>query len=217
MGRTDRQNAILTTSQRDFLLGIADVDRTGSHKRNFETDLRKRIRSGLMDFQTLNSGIDKRDLRLVFDKQFVESDGINGNLKCGNLPEPSELEFGDTAMAYIAVTHLVAFGYGGLRAIGNDPDSVMNNAIMRGVLMGEANHRGVDRSLIKLDWSFDLAVHEQAQADPLEKWKENIPLSTEDRAELHEKLIKAVPEEIYQEATPMDFDDLVEEYLVSEE
>jgi len=42
-------------------------------------------------------------------------------------------------------------------------------------------------------------------------------MSADERAQLHEELIEVVPEEVYQETTPMDFDDLVSEYLVSED
>lgn len=216
MTRTNRQNAILTDEQRKTLLGISDIERTGSHKRNFETDLRKRIRSGLHDFYEL-SKIEQRDLRLIFDKQFLESDGINGNIKRGDLPEASEPEFRDTANQYVDVTHMVAFAWRGLRAIGNEPKDIIDNAIMKGVWNGEADHRGISRSLVEIDYDFDLEVHTDAALDPLEKWKRDLPLTTSEHAELHEQLIEAVPEEVYQSSTPIDFDDLVAEYLASEE
>lgn len=219
MGRTERQNSILTKEQRQTLLGTSNEDREGSGKRNFETAIRKRIRNGLIDFQTLNKGLKRGDvggngeittddLRTIFDSRLVDRDH-----------EPPELpapDFDRAAMPYIAVTHLVAFGYRGLRATGNGPDSVMRNAIMRGVLMGEADHRGVDHSLVGIDWDFELTVDERSEAEPLEKWKQDLAMTGEERNKLHEQLIEAVPEEVYQEATPMDFDDLVAEYLVSE-
>ncbi|TKX36371.1 hypothetical protein EXE51_11275 [Halorubrum sp. CGM5_25_10-8B] len=216
MTRTDRQNAILTDEQRKTLLGISDIERTGSHKRNFETDLRKRIRSGIHDFYELRK-IGQRDLRLIFDRQFLESDGVNGNIKRGDLPEASEPEFRDTANQYIAVTHMVAFAWRGLRAIGNEPKDIIDNAIMEGVSNGEADYRGISRSLVGVDLDFDLEVHSDAALDPLEKWERDLPLKTAERTELHEQLIEAVPEEVYQSSTPVDFDDLVEEYLASEE
>jgi hypothetical protein len=207
---------MLTTEQRKTLLRISDVDRTGSHKRNFETDLRKRIRNGIYDFHEL-SNIDQRDLRLIFDKQFLKSGGVNGNIKRGDLPKASEPEFEDTANQFIDIAHMIAFAWRGLRAIGNEPEAIIDNAIMEGVWYGEADHRGISRSLVAVDYDFDLEVHSDAVLNPLEKWKRDLPLNTSERGELHEQLIEAVPEEVYQSSTPLDFDDLVAEYLASKE
>ena len=189
-----------------------------------------------MDFQTLNKGLDREDvdgngtidyddLRIILDSRLVNEYGATENYKYDpespDLPNPDP-DFSDTAIAYIAVSHMVDFAYRGLRAIGNEPYQVLNEAILRGALMGEANYQGVAREYVGLVWDedngrVDIEVHDKSGIEPLEKWKQDLPMTAEERGELHEQLIEAVPEEVDQEATPMDFDDLVAGYLVSEE
>lgn len=214
-GKTpDRSPSLLTDSHRSYLIEKPEPD---DYQRKKRGRMRSRIRHGLMDLSLLNSHIEERDLRQIFDKRLGEATGRAENLKYGSLPEAKTPGFEDTAMAHIAVTHMVAFAWRGLRAIGNEPESIIDEAIMRGVWNGEADHRGISRSLISVDYDFDLEVHSNAAVNPLEKWKRDLPLNTSERAELHEQLIEAVPEEVYQSSTPGDFDDLVAEYLVSEE
>lgn len=212
VAKTDKDHSLLTRRQREILITNPDPSDSLRTERG---RMRNRVRVGLGDFTTLNQNIRPRDLERIFDKRLDETTGKDEHLKYGDLPELGEPDFDDTAMAYILTTHMVAFAYRGLRAIGNDPDSILSNAIMRGVEMGEAKHCGVDRSLV--EWDFDLEVHDSAELDPLEKWKRDLPMSADERAQLHEELIEVVPEEVYQETTPMDFDDLVSEYLVSED
>lgn len=234
--RTERQDSLLTKEMRRTLLGRATTDRDNQARKNFETDIRDRITNGLIDFQTLNKGLDRKDtddngsidyddLRIILDSRLVNDYGVTENYKYDpdspDLPN-SDPDFGDTAMAYIAITHMVAFAYRGLRAIGNEPYQALNEAILRGALIGEANHQGVAREYVALVWDednerVDIAVSDKSSIEPLEKWKQDLPMTSEEHGRLHEQLIEAVPEEVYQEATPMDFDDLVEEYLVSEE
>lgn len=209
-----RSNSLLTQSHREYLI---EKPEPHDYQRKKRGRMRSRIRNGLMDFSLLNSHIEERDLRQIFDNRLGEATGRVQNLKYGELPEPETPDFDDTAMAYIAVTHMVAFAWRGLRAIGNEPEDIFDNAIMKGVWNGEADHRGISRSLVEVNFDFDLEVHSDATIEPLEKWKRDLPLNASERAELHEQLIGAVPEEVYEVSTPMDFDDLVAEYLASEE
>lgn len=214
-GKTsDRSPSLLTRSHREYLIEKPEPD---DYQRKKRGRMRSRVRHGLMDFSLLNSHIEERDLRQIFDKRLGEATGRSQHLKYGSLPEPDTPDFDDTAMAYITVTHMVAFAWRGLRAIGNEPEAIIDNAIMKGVWNGEADHREISRSLVGVDYDFDLEVHSDAALDPLEKWERDLPLKTSERAELHEQLIEAVPEEVYQSSTPVDFDDLIAEYLASEE
>lgn len=235
VGQSDRQDSLLTKEMRRTLSGTTDVDRDNQSRKNFETDMRERISSGLLDFRILNEGLDLNDpdengtidyddLRIILDSRLVNEYGATENYKYDpespNLPNPNP-EFGDTANANIAVTHLVAFAYRGLRAIGNEPFQVLNEAILRGALMGEANHQGVTRDYVALVWDndnerVDIKIHDKSSVNPLEKWEQDLPMTSQERNELHRQLIDVVPEDVYQEATPNDFDELVEQYLVVE-
>lgn len=234
--RTDRQDSLLTKEMRRTLLGFTDQDRSDQARKNFEVDIRKRISNGLMDFSILNTGleqididgngtIDYDDLRIILDSRLVNEYGATENYKYDpetpELPNPDP-EFSDTANAYIAVTHMVEFAYRSLRAIGNEPYQILNEAILRGALMGEARHKGVSPEYVFLVWDednerVDIEVHEEGGLDPLDKWKQDLPMTPKERNELNSRLTEVVPEEVFQEATPMDTDDLIAEYLVSED
>lgn len=219
--KTDKDDSLLTDSYREYLIHKPEPDSNG-YQRKKRGRMRDRIRVGLGDFVTLNQKIESRDLKQIFDKRLDEVSGQDEHLKYGDMPELGEPDFGDTAMAYILTTHVVSFVYRGLRAIGNEPYQALNEAILRGALMGEAKHKGVTREYVGLVWDednerADIVVHDKSNLDPLEKWKRDLPLTPEERGQLHEELIEAVPEDVYQEATPADIDDLIAEYLVSED
>jgi hypothetical protein len=220
----DRQNSILTPSRRRALLGMSDGERTGRNKRTFESDTRKRIRSGLADFAILSGakgpGLDERNLKHIFNSLHSYDNDVAENIKKGPIPKARNRS--DTVPAWIATTHMVSFAYQGLRAIGDEPHEALNEAILRGALHGEAAHQDVSREYVFLIWDedndrVDITVHDEADSEPLEKWKQDLPMTPAERGELHEELIEVVPEDVYEDATPMDFDDLVGEYLVSEE
>ncbi len=224
MASYDRQDSILTKEQRKTIVGASDVEREGAHKRNFESATRKRIRNGLADFAILSGakgpGLDERDLRLIFNSLNSYTGRRAENEKSG--PVPKAQNRSDTVPAWIATTHMVSFVYQGLRAIGNEPREALNEAILRGALMGEAIHRDVAREYVFMKFDedndrVDIVVHDKADTEPLDKWEQDLPMTSAERQELHEKLIEVVPEDVYEDATPMDFDDLVAEYLVSKE
>ena len=214
---SESQDSLLTTAHREYLLEKPDPS---DYQRKKRGRMRDRTRIGLTDFNILNHHIEERDLKQIFDKRLQEVTDKQLHEKYGDLPELPSPKFDDTAMAYINVTHMVSFAYRGLRAIGNEPHQALNEAILRGALMGEAEHQGISREYVALVWDkdnerVDIEIHSKSSLDPLEKWKQDLPMTANERNELHEKLIDVVPEEVYQEATPIDFDDLVEEYLVS--
>lgn len=247
MGRSERQDSLLTKEMRRTLLGTSTIERSGSLKRNFETAMRKRIASGLSDFQTLNKALDRqdvdengtitnKDLRVMLDSRLAGSSGHTENSKFDSddpdIPSP---EFSDTANASIAFTHMVTFAYRSLRALGNETHEALNEAILRGALIGEAKHRGVAREYVALVWDetaerVDIKVHEQSDLDPLEKWDEGLPLSAEDKHELDRRLLDRAGEEEFMEhawarshhssddeTISSNYDHLVEKYLLGDE
>ena len=215
---TESKDSLLTTAYREYLLEKPDPS---DYQRKKRGRMRDRVRIGLGDMNLLNQNIEERDLKQIFDKRLQEVTDKQLHEKYGDLPELPSPEFDDTAMAYINVTHMVSFAYRGLRAIGNESHQALNEAILRGALMGEAEHHGISREYISLVWDknnerVDFEIHDKSNLNPLEKWKQDLPMTANERNDLDEKLIDEIPEEVYQEATPGDFDDLIEEYLVSE-
>lgn len=216
MSSNDRpENSLLNEMYRAFLKQRHD---SSGNQRRLRQQMRDRVRRGLTDFMLLNQYMQPRDIRQIYDKRlFVDSDHPLDNEANGELADSDGVEYSDTAMAHIFTTHMISFAYRGLRSIGNTPDEIMSEAIMRGVHKGEAKFREVDSRYVDLDWDLDIEVSEMAELSPLEKWKRDLPMRPTERGRLKDRLFEEMPDEAIENAHPGEFDELVSEYLISDE
>ena len=64
---TDNTGSILTNTQREFLRGETEEEKTGARARALRARIRQRIRAGLEDFRLLFQKLPKDDRRQVFN------------------------------------------------------------------------------------------------------------------------------------------------------
>lgn len=64
----DRGSALLTRKQREYLLGMSDIEPKSAEERAIRNRLRKRLYNTLLDLEVLNGELEGRDLEKVFEE-----------------------------------------------------------------------------------------------------------------------------------------------------
>lgn len=180
----------------------------GEWDRKRRERFRNRIRRSLADFNEVNRHIEDRDLKQIFDKRVLDSDQVVTNQYYGEVEPEGEAELSDTMMARINATHAIEFFWRGLRAIGNEPYEIMGDVIVKGILRGEATHKDVHENMVYLDVDvddttesvkLDVRVRPEAELAPLDKYRQGVPLTLDERHAINQQLLDHISEAEYME------------------
>jgi len=147
---TDRDRGVLTTADREYLLGERELSHDQS-KRNAEARIRRRIENGILDFDLLTHYLDEADRRQVF---------------AGAADDQALID---------ALTAMLSFAYIGLKEQGVDFDRVLEPAVR-----GAETAYAVDQLSANVDVTvtFDVETEVNSTLDGVEaRIEEGTPVS----------------------------------------
>ncbi|WP_121820407.1 hypothetical protein [Halostella salina] len=131
---TDRDRGVLTTADREYLLGERELSHEQS-KRNAEARIRRRIENGILDFDLLTHYLDEADRRQVF---------------AGAADDEALID---------AVTAMLSFAYIGLKEQGVDFERVLEPAVR-----GAETAYAVDQLSANVDVTVTFAVETEVNS-----------------------------------------------------
>ena len=137
---TDRDRGILSSADRDYLLGDVEMSHEQS-KRNAEARIRQRIVDGVVDFDLLVPFLEEKDRRQVFERAHTEEEFVDG------------------------LTAMLAFTYLGLKEQGIDFERVLVPAVRSAE---EAYAVEQSATNVSVEISFDVETTVQSTLEGIE-------------------------------------------------
>lgn len=130
---TDRERGILSTADREYLLGEVEMSHEQS-KRNAEARIRRRITDGIVDFDLFLHHLERTDRRQIFEQATTDEAVVDG------------------------LTAMLAFAYIGLKEQGIDFERVLVPAV-RGAEEAYAVEQSATNVTVDVDFDVETTVN----------------------------------------------------------
>lgn len=201
------QHSLLRSDWREYIregLGTSESERKTRQR------IRDRVVTGLYDLAIIDQYARDEDIKQIFERL---SNDVTKNTEQSDVVNGTDRELRETH--FVAARALISVAWRGLRECGLDKHEIFEKVVVPAIEDAEADYAGVPHGRVESDISVEkLEVHTDVEGmNPLEKWKRDIALTTEDVQTLHNRVSNHPDVET---TIGRDIGDLIDQYLVEE-